>query len=66
MKQIRDKYCYVFLTEEEEAILYKRTEELGMKEEEFIGKAIKIYDDLLNYIDKISGEKVDLREGKDA
>jgi hypothetical protein len=47
MNEIRDKYCYVYLTEEEEAILYKRAKELDTTEDEFIGKAIKLYNDLL-------------------
>lgn len=50
MSEIRDKNIIGYLTEEEEAILYKLTEELDVTEGEAIGRALKVLQRLREFV----------------
>lgn len=50
MSEIRDRSIYGYLTEEEEAILYKLTEELDASDGEVIGRALKVLQRLREFV----------------
>ena len=50
-KEIRDRGVYIVLTEEEEAILYKLTEELNTGDDVVVGKALRVLQKCREFIE---------------